>query len=125
MNDFRDGHQPTTPEELFSMKHYSARNVIKRCFKLLKKRWAILRSLAFYDIKTQGRIISVCCMLHNFIRKEMSFDEIELEMINKLTPDIDFDSALIDAIEPSNEWNIWRQNLVQDMSNTWQASRNS
>ena len=64
-------------------------------------------------------------MLHNFIRREMSFDEIELEMINELTLDIDFDSALINVIESSNEWNIWRQNLVQNMSNTWQASKNS
>ena len=54
LSDFWDGHQPTTSEELFNMKHSSARNVIERCFGLLKKRWAILRSPTFYDVKTKG-----------------------------------------------------------------------
>ena len=50
LNDWRDGHQPRTPEEFFNMKHSSARNVIERCFGLLKLRWAILRSPSFYPI---------------------------------------------------------------------------
>ena len=106
MGDFRDGHQPTTLEELFNMKHSSAHNVIERCFGLLKERQGILRSPTFSNIKTQMHIIFVCCMLHNFIRREMPFGEIEIEIIDELTPDIDFDSAVIDIIEPSNEWNI-------------------
>ncbi|MFQ6663787.1 hypothetical protein Gotur_031166 [Gossypium turneri] len=32
------GYQPSTPEEFFNMKHASARNVIERCFGLLKHR---------------------------------------------------------------------------------------
>ena len=67
------------------MRHSSARNVIERCFGLLKKRWAILRSPAFYDIKIQRGIIYVCCMLHNFTRREMPFDDMELKMIDELT----------------------------------------
>lgn len=59
------------------MKHSSVRNVIEMCFGLLKMRWAILKSPSFYDIITQRRIISVCCILHNFIRREMSVDPIE------------------------------------------------
>ena len=87
------------------MKHSSACNVIEQCFGLLKERQAVLRSPTFSNIKTQMRIIFVCCMLHNFIRTEMPFGEIEIEMIDELTPDIDFDSVVIDKIEPSNEWN--------------------
>ncbi|KAG8478688.1 hypothetical protein CXB51_028509 [Gossypium anomalum] len=42
------GYQPSTLEEFFNMKHASARNVIERCFGLLKLRWGILRSPSFY-----------------------------------------------------------------------------
>ena len=105
-SDFRDGHQPTALEKLFNIKYSSARNIIKRYFRLLKKKWAVLRSLAFYEIKTQRFIIYICCMLHYFMRTEMFFDDMELEMSDELTPNIDFDSTIIDTIEPSNEWNI-------------------
>ncbi|XP_047341264.1 protein ALP1-like [Impatiens glandulifera] len=53
LNDWRDGHRPTTAEEYFNMKHSSARNVIERCFGQLKARWAILRSPSFYPIGIQ------------------------------------------------------------------------
>ena len=49
-------------------------NVIETCFGVLKNRWAILRSPAFYPIKTQNRIIFACCLLHNFLRIEMPND---------------------------------------------------
>ncbi|KAL0461162.1 UNVERIFIED_CONTAM: hypothetical protein Slati_0003800 [Sesamum latifolium] len=45
---------PQNHEEYFNMKHASARNVIERTFGLLKGRWAILRSSAFYSIKIQN-----------------------------------------------------------------------
>lgn len=38
LNEWRDGHRPTTAREFFNMKHASARNVIERCFGLLKMR---------------------------------------------------------------------------------------
>ncbi|KAL0386300.1 UNVERIFIED_CONTAM: hypothetical protein Sradi_3024300 [Sesamum radiatum] len=68
---------PQNHEEFFNMKHASARNVIERMFGLLKARWAILRSPAFYSIKIQNRIIMACCLLHNYIRQEMADDPIE------------------------------------------------
>ena len=77
MNEWRQGHQPTSPEEFFNMKHSAARNVIERCFGLLKIRWGILRSPSFYPIRIHNRIIVACCLLHNFIRREMSFDPIK------------------------------------------------
>ncbi|KAJ9538574.1 hypothetical protein OSB04_031307 [Centaurea solstitialis] len=68
------GHRPNTAEEYFNMKHSKARNVIERCFGLLKGRWKILASPSFFSIETQVRIIMACCLLHNLIRKFMSQD---------------------------------------------------
>ncbi|XP_074266140.1 uncharacterized protein LOC141588606 [Silene latifolia] len=66
--------QPISAEEYFNMKHSKARNVIERCFGLLKGRWGILRSPSFYSIRTQGRIVQACSLLHNLIRKYMPTD---------------------------------------------------
>ncbi|PPD71031.1 hypothetical protein GOBAR_DD32094 [Gossypium barbadense] len=48
LSEWRQGYQPSSPQEFFNMKHASARNVIERCFGLLKVRWGILRSPSFY-----------------------------------------------------------------------------
>ncbi|MFQ6645871.1 hypothetical protein Gotur_019381, partial [Gossypium turneri] len=50
------GYQPSAPEEFFNMKHASARNVIERCFGLLKLRWGILRSPSFYPVRVHNGI---------------------------------------------------------------------
>ncbi|VVA31425.1 PREDICTED: ALP1 [Prunus dulcis] len=124
LNDWRDGYQPTTPAELFNMKHSSARNVIERCFGLLKMRWAILRSPSFYDITTQCRIISACCMPHNFIR-EILVDPMEDNMNTQLQDGNLEANDCITVVESSDEWTTWRQNLVLEMFNTWRAARES
>ena len=69
LSQWTDGPQPNNPREYFNMKHSAARNVIERCFGVLKNRWAILRSPSFFPVKTQNRIILACCLLHNFIRR--------------------------------------------------------
>ncbi|KAL7206911.1 hypothetical protein ACSBR2_019587 [Camellia fascicularis] len=56
---------------------YRARNIIERCFGMLKMRWAILRSASYYPIRTQNPIITTCCLLHNFIRREIVVDPLE------------------------------------------------
>ncbi|KAL0010653.1 hypothetical protein SO802_005761 [Lithocarpus litseifolius] len=123
LNDWRDGQQPRTPEEFFNMKHSSARNVIERCFGLLKIRWAILRSPSFFPIKTQNRIIMACCLLHNFIRRMMPVDPVEEELDNdeQLAEGINGDP--ITHIETSNEWSAWRTNLANEMFNSWRNRR--
>ncbi|KAG6525995.1 hypothetical protein ZIOFF_015969 [Zingiber officinale] len=77
--EWRQGYRLTTIKEYFNMKHSQARNCIERCFGILKARWAILRDKSFYSSKTQCRIISACCILHDFIRSEMTTDPIETE----------------------------------------------
>ncbi|PPD91223.1 hypothetical protein GOBAR_DD11842 [Gossypium barbadense] len=54
LNKWRQGYQPSSPQEFFNMKHASARNVIERCFGLLKLRWGILKSPSFYPIIMSG-----------------------------------------------------------------------
>ena len=77
--DWRSGIAPTNHEEFFNMKHAQARNVIERTFGVLKMRWAILRDPSFYPVRTQGRIIIACCLLHNLIMREKIIDPIETE----------------------------------------------
>ncbi|XP_059625295.1 uncharacterized protein LOC132268471 [Cornus florida] len=117
LNDWRDGHQPTTPREFYNMKHSSARNVIERCFGLLKMHWAIMRNPSFYSTTTQTRIILACCLLHNLIRQEMSIDPLEesLEEQEHTLNEVHGDS--ITTIETSNEWSAWRENLATSLYN--------
>lgn len=63
-------------------------------------------------------------MLHNFIRTEMDFDNMELEINYESTPNINIYAVVINTIEPSNKYIIQRQNLAKDILNTWQASKN-
>ncbi|KAG8485943.1 hypothetical protein CXB51_019285 [Gossypium anomalum] len=119
------GYQPSTLEEFFNMKHASARNVIERCFGLLKIRWGILRSPSFYPMRVHNRIIIACCLLHNFIRTYMSLDPIEVELGEGLPSNvIDDDDPNIVNIHPSDAWATWRMELANQMFNEWQASRN-
>ena len=70
------GNTPTDYKELINLRHSSTRNTIELAFGLLKKRWAILCTTGFYKVKTQIRIINMCCILHNFIRDEMNEDKL-------------------------------------------------
>ena len=81
MNDWHGRHQPTTPKELYNMRHSSARNVIERCFGILKARWGVLRDNSYYPVTIKNRIIMACCLLHNFIRQEMAIDPFEDNVI--------------------------------------------
>ena len=123
--------------ELFNLRHASARNVIERSFGVLKKRWSILRTPSFFDIKTQIRIINACFMLHNFIRDEQQSDpileaqDLELlsvvdnELINqqmeRVTNNIGDEVTTIQTIE---EWTRFRDTLATNMFATYQIRRN-
>ncbi|MFQ6666971.1 hypothetical protein Gotur_033147, partial [Gossypium turneri] len=98
------------------MKHASARNVIERCFELIKLRWGILRSPSFYPVRVHNRIIIVCCLLHNFIRTYMSIDPIEAELGEGLPSNvINEDEPNIVNIHPSDPWATWRMEIANQM----------
>ena len=120
---FNQGNQPTTPQEFFNMKHSQARNVVERTFGLLKARWAILRGRSFYPIKTQGRIITACCLLHNHIRRVMSIDPDDGREGEYMANDPELDGELIHHIETSDAWGRWRDELAQDMWDKWRRGR--
>lgn len=104
------------------MKHASAKNVIERCFGLLKIRWAILRSLSYYPIQMQCCIISTCCLVHNFIRRKMSFDpmksEINLNLVNGCVTEQD----IVGLVASSDQWTSFRDDLTMQMYNEWRGS---
>ncbi|GFY82716.1 pentatricopeptide repeat (PPR) superfamily protein [Actinidia rufa] len=110
-------------EEYFNMNHASARNVIERCFGVLKMRFAILRSCSYYPMRTQCHIVTACCLIHNLIKREMAVDPIELEYtaseqatVHVVPPD-----DYIDTIEPTTQWTEMRDNLATTMYNHWVA----
>ncbi|XP_061361204.1 protein ALP1-like isoform X1 [Gastrolobium bilobum] len=122
LTEWRHGPQPRTPQEFFNMKHSSARNVIERCFGMLKGRWAIVRSKSFYPVKTQCRIITACCLLHNHIRREMTMDPLEADDVDmQLAEDDIGDNEVITHVESSNAWTLWRDELAHNMFNTWRS----
>ncbi|GFQ04272.1 putative nuclease harbi1, partial [Phtheirospermum japonicum] len=65
-------------KELYNLRHSKARNAIERSFIILKKRWVVLSSPAFYNIGTKNRMIMAYCLLHNFIRTTMVVYPIEV-----------------------------------------------
>ena len=128
LNDWREGHQPTTAREYFNMKHSSARNVIERCFGVLKARFGILRDNSYYPVDLKNRIIMACCLLHNFIRQEMPIDPFENEYESNVeTQDDDGiedngDEDVITSVGTSNVWTAFRDSLAQDMFESWNNS---
>ncbi|KAL0345330.1 UNVERIFIED_CONTAM: hypothetical protein Sradi_4364300 [Sesamum radiatum] len=89
---------PQNREELFNLKHSSARNVIERTFGLLKVR-GILRNPSFYPIKVQHRIILACCLLHNFLRKEIPDDPLESEVPSQNDNGTECETEYVSTIE--------------------------
>ena len=92
---------PTTHEKFFNIKHSTTRNVIERCFDVLKLRWAILKSSCFYLVKTQCKLILVCCLLHNLIKREMSMDPLKQKLD---VQDHQVVGEQIAIIESSDQW---------------------
>ncbi|XP_056698511.1 protein ALP1-like [Spinacia oleracea] len=68
LRDYRGATKPQGPEEIFNYTHSSLRNVIERCFGVLKARFPILRYMPLYDLKRQKYIVLSCCVIHNFIK---------------------------------------------------------
>jgi hypothetical protein len=62
------GYRPVNADELYNLRHASARNVIERIFGVLKRRFRILVYPAEIHIDYQARIPAALAAIHNFIR---------------------------------------------------------
>lgn len=84
LHDYKESNcQPRLAKELFNYIHSSLRNVIDRCFGVLKVRFPILKMMPNYPLCQQHLILTACCVLHNFIRREARrdrwFEEFQVE----------------------------------------------
>jgi hypothetical protein len=83
---FYDVPSPCNPQELFNMRHASARNAIERTFGILKRRFRILQLPPEYDMSVQAQLPAALAALHNFIRQ---YDPGEIRMFEDDQP-LDF-----------------------------------
>jgi hypothetical protein len=74
MPEFQHGN-PVGLKEVFNHAHSSLRNVIKRCFGILKNKCRILGHLPSYQIHKQAQIIVAYMAFHNFIRDSALYDD--------------------------------------------------
>ncbi|XP_068340312.1 uncharacterized protein [Pyrus communis] len=98
-----------------------------RCFGLLKRRWAILRSPSHYPIKIQGRMITACSLLYNFIRIYMAVDPEENARLAfdelPIGEDLPEVLAYIETVESSQIWTQWRDDLAREIYDEWRGMR--
>ncbi|KAL0359838.1 UNVERIFIED_CONTAM: hypothetical protein Sangu_0833200 [Sesamum angustifolium] len=79
-----------TPQDLFNHAHSRLRNVIERCFGVLKKRFPILQwGMPSYLLQHEVDLVIACYTLHNFIRKFSHDDIIFNEPEDDIPPDFD------------------------------------
>ena len=71
-----ENYRPETKEELFNLRHASARNVIERIFGVLKQRFRILLLPPQYKLDIQIRVPVALSALHNFIRDHSPVEDI-------------------------------------------------
>ena len=66
---------PQKKEELFNLRHASARNVVERILGILKRRFRILLLAPELSLKVQSKIPAALCVLHNFTRAHDPSDD--------------------------------------------------
>jgi hypothetical protein len=72
--------RPQNKEELYNLRHASARNVVERIFGVTKNRFNILEQSPRYAMSVQVCIPPALCALHNFIvRHDPEDTEIDLD----------------------------------------------
>ncbi|XP_059650545.1 uncharacterized protein LOC132296350 [Cornus florida] len=107
---------PRGREEVYNFRHSSLRNIIERCFGLVKMRFAILKQMPPYHFDTQVLIIIARCTLHNFIRSQGKSDEIfysETPQSSQNEPDVDDDVQVASATNTQiRQMDIYRDGIA-------------
>lgn len=81
--EFRKRGRPRGKKEKFNYAHSSLRNVIERCFGVLKARFPILKLMPSYSFTKQMFIVVACMTCHNFIRLHAIQDDLFEEYENE------------------------------------------
>jgi hypothetical protein len=108
--------QPETAEELFNKRHAQLRNVIERCFGVIKQRFPILKSMPPFPIPTQVNVVKCCFMLHNFILKNMKYrDCYDIYNPNESGNNNRMDNEPIDDGPERTRHKRWRDRIAAQM----------
>ncbi|XP_027182107.1 uncharacterized protein LOC113780507 [Coffea eugenioides] len=121
----------SSPKQLFNTRHSSLRNVIERCFGVLKRRFTILRGpVPNFYMSTQINVVIACCTLHNFIRDELPDDDIFNDHEQEMdiegeggVPPMPEIQPLSASQEEVNEWHEMRDALANGMWNAYRSAR--
>lgn len=89
-----------TTNEKFNYVHSSLRNIIERCFKILKAHFPIFEMIAPYPLTMQRNIVVVMMAIHNFICHETIIDQLFCEYEEHIVDDEDSNE------EDDNELNL-------------------
>ncbi|KAI8531644.1 hypothetical protein RHMOL_Rhmol11G0152300 [Rhododendron molle] len=72
-------------------------------------------------LRTQCRIVTACCLLHNLIKRTMAVDPVEAQYtaweqanLHNIPPD-----EYVRTLESTNHWTQMRDNLATQMYNDW------
>lgn len=97
-------------ERRFNKKHASTRNVVERCFGLLKNRFrAILGSRGLhYSPQKATKIINACCAMHNICIKYKFFDGV----VDETLVDNANDPSILMEEEEDNSAMAIRRNIA-------------
>jgi hypothetical protein len=79
-------------KELFNHRHSSLRNVVERCFGVLKACFKILVVMELYKTSKQLTIVIACCVVHNFIRMTADDDHLFAHWENEDVRTYDYES---------------------------------
>jgi hypothetical protein len=66
--------RPEDPEELFNLRHASARNAVERIFGVVKRRFRLMTAAPEYSFKMQAKFVPALAALHNFIQVHEPLD---------------------------------------------------
>ncbi|CAL1389359.1 unnamed protein product [Linum trigynum] len=88
-------------------------------------RWAILRDSSWFSPSDMARIIVVCTIIHNFIKKEGGADRFEreyqdVEQVDEEQYDPDeVETIAADDVHSCPPWTHFRDDLAKEMWEKW------
>ena len=127
--------RPQKPQELFNLRHSSARNVIEQIFGVIKSCFQVIATGFKYNISTQVKVIMVMTFLHNFIRvTEPRNSCLSEDSLDRLNGSNSLDTQQPDTVEygtshtsgitraEASRASIKREEIAQQMWNNYQKA---